>query len=335
MAARPGSRLTVYLPPGAAADAGAAELRPLPGRRLLGRHLEWPARLRRLGAHAYFGPAGLLPLGRVGMPSVLAVHDLAIYRNPAWFPGGQLLSTRLVVPSSLRRAERLAAVSASTARDLGELFGVGGSRVRVVHPGVAAAFRPSTPEAAARLRSSLGLPERFVLFVGAIEPRKNLATLLRGWAELPERPPLAIAGGWGWRYEEVRGLVEKLGEDVRLLGAVEPARLPALYAAATCLAHPAWYEGFGLTPLEAMACGTPVVCSDASSLPEVVGDAALLVDPGDVGGWRAALERVLGDAGLRAELSRKGLARASRFSWERTADGIWGALEEAVRDRSG
>jgi glycosyltransferase involved in cell wall biosynthesis len=120
---------------------------------------------------------------------------------------------------------------------------------------------------------------------------------------------------------------------VRLLGEVKPETLPALYSLATCLAHPAWYEGFGLTPLEAMACGTPVICSESSSLPEVTGDAALLVDPGDVEGWRRALERVSDDAELRAELRRKGILRAAQFSWGRTAQATWEVIDQVAARR--
>jgi glycosyltransferase involved in cell wall biosynthesis len=186
------------------------------------------------------------------------------------------------------------------------------------------------PEDLAAARRRLRLPERFVLFVGTIEPRKNLATLLDAWAELPRRPALVIAGGWGWRHQDVSDRLERLGEGVQVLNSVAGGDLPALYNLAACLAHPAWYEGFGFTPLEAMACGTPVVSSDSSSLPEVVGEAGLLVPPGDVEGWRAALERVLGDPELASRLRRQGQLRAAEFSWERSAESTWRAIEQAA-----
>ena len=144
-----------------------------------------------------------------------------------------------------------------------------------------------------------------------------------------------VAGGWGWRDEGIRERLSRLGPGLTMVGEVRPESLPALYNLATCLAHPAWYEGFGLTPLEAMACGTPVVCSDTSSLPEVTGEAALLVGPGDVEGWRRALERISDDAGLRADLRRQGILRAARFSWDRTAAATWEIIEAAATRRSG
>jgi glycosyltransferase involved in cell wall biosynthesis len=195
---------------------------------------------------------------------------------------------------------------------------------------VGPAFRPLPPDRKQEARERFGLPEQFVLFVGTIEPRKNLETLVEAWAQVPGRPPLVVAGGWGWRHEALRDKLGRLGAQLRLLGPVQPEELPGLYNLATCLAHPAWYEGFGLTPLEAMACGTPVVCSDAASLPEVVGEAAILVAPDDVQGWRAALERVTGDPALRSELRRKGILRAAEFAWDRSAVLTWEVIQRAV-----
>ena len=333
MAARRDARLTVSVPRGVDADLlGAslpgASLRPAPSAPLIGRHLLWPMELRRLGAHVYFGPTGSLPLAGPGLPSVVTAHDLAIYRHPEWFPAGQWLSVRVVVPRSLRAASAILAVSASTARDLADLFGAGSDRVTVVPEGVSASFRPMLRAELGALREQLRLPETFVLFVSTIEPRKNLGTLLEAWGRLADPPELVIAGGWGWRHEELRARLEGLAHrGVRLLGGVRPDQLPGIYNLATVLAHPAWYEGFGLTVLEAMACGTPVIASSASSLPEVVGEAGLLVDPGDVEGWTAALERVLGDDRLRQDLRAQGLERAAAFTWQRTAAATWQVID--------
>jgi glycosyltransferase involved in cell wall biosynthesis len=147
------------------------------------------------------------------------------------------------------------------------------------------------------------------------------------------RPPLVVAGAWGWRCDDVRERVERLGSGVRLLGPVPDDDLPGLYNLATCLAHPAWYEGFGLTPLEAMACGLPVVTSSASSLPEVVGDAGLLVDPADVDGWAEALERVCEDLDLAATLRRRGVLRSAEFTWSRAAQRTWRVMDRVMRSR--
>jgi glycosyltransferase involved in cell wall biosynthesis len=330
-AERPGSRFTVYTNAEPSVDQPALAFHRPPAVRLIGRHLLWPARLRRLRAHLYFGPAGLLPLGRVGLPAVLTAHDMAIYRHPEWFPRGQTLSTRLVVPRSMRRADAIVAVSASTASDVADLFGVEPGRLEVVPEGVDARFRPMPAERVDGVRRRLGLPDRFVLFVGTIEPRKNLPTLVDAWSRMRGRPPLVVAGTWGWRCEDVRERLERLAPEVRVLSAIPLDDLPGLYNLASCLAHPAWYEGFGLTPLEAMACGVPVVASGVSSLPEVVGEAGLLVDPADVEGWTAALERVCGDPDTAADLRRRGILRAAEFTWSRAAQRTWRVMDRVMR----
>lgn len=326
----PGSRFTVYTAAAPPVDSPSIAYDSVPSARLIGRHLLWPARLRRRRADLYFGPAGVLPLRHVGTPAVLTAHDMAIYRHPEWFPGGQALSVRVVVPRSMHRADAIVAVSASTAADVAELFGVERSRLEVVPEGVGPRYRPLPPEALEEARARLRLPGRFVLFMSTIEPRKNLITLLEAWSRMRDRPPLVVAGAWGWRCEDVRARIERLGSGVLPLGPVAPEDLPALYNLATCLAHPAWYEGFGLTPLESMACGTPVVASSASSLPEVVGDAGLLVAPADVAGWTGALERLCEDTALQGDLRRRGLERAARFSWERAARSTWTVMARAA-----
>ncbi len=321
--------LTVYGPAGVELPAGVqrASRSTVP---FAGRHLLWSRQLRRNGAEVFFGCIGQLPLRGVGMPSVVTAHDLAIYRNPEWFPDGQWLSVQHVVPRSLRRADRVICVSHSTARDVETLLGVPHDRLRVVPLGVDPAFSPQSEEAIADLRRRLELPERFCLFVSAIEPRKNLPVLLDAWSHLDHPPSLVVAGSTGWRAREIEVKLESAGAGVRRLGRIERQDLPALYSAALCLCHPAWYEGFGLTPLEAMACGTPVVVSSRSSLPEVVGDAGLLVDPADPDAWTEAMARVLGDDELRRELGTRGRARAASFTWQRAAEKTWAALQEVV-----
>ena len=333
---RPECRFTIYAPKGAEKQlhGPAFAYRTLPSRRLIGRHVEWPRRVRKLAPDVYFSPAGLLPLRPVGCPSVIAVHDLAIYRDPSWFPSGQTLSTRLAVPRSLRGADVIVAPSENTARDLRELFGIPPERVDVVPLGVSSAFEPMSGEDLAEARSRLGLPERFILFVSTIEPRKNLSTLLEAWAMLTDRPDLVIVGGWGWRYEPIKAQIERLGPGVHLLGSVEPDNLVSIYNLALMLAHPAWYEGFGFSPLEAMACGTPVVVSDRSSLPEVVGDAGLLVPPDDPNAWRAAMDKVLSDPDLAAGMRRRGILRAAELSWSRTAAATWRSIDRAINRES-
>jgi glycosyltransferase involved in cell wall biosynthesis len=328
---RPDCRMTVYVPQGVAGRGlPSTAYRQLPDTPLIGRHLQWPARLRKLKPDAFFGPVGALPLTDVGCPTAITVHDLAIYRNPDWFPRRQPLSTRLVVPRSLDRADVVIAVSRNTAHDVEELFGVSPTRMAIVHEGVSSSFRPLGGEELADARSRLGLPERFILFVSTIEPRKNLGTLLEAWAMMRDRPDLVIVGDWGWRYEPIRAQIGRLGPRVHHLRGVARAELPAVYNLARILAHPAWYEGFGLPPLEAMACGTPVVVSDRSCLPELVEDAGMVVAADDPDAWRKSLETLLGDAELSADLRRRGILRAAQFSWARAASQTWDAIDRAI-----
>src|SRR5690242_15841394 len=327
---RPDSHLIVYGPRGAVMYAPNTDYRLLPQARFIGRHLQWPATIRRLHPDVYFGPAGALPLGRLGCPAVITVHDLAIYRNPRWFPGRQPLSTRLVVPRSVLRADVVISVSENTAHDIVDIFGIDRARIQVVPHGISPKFRPMGAEERAEARARLGLPERFILFVGTIEPRKNLETLLDAWVLMRDRPDLVVVGSWGWNYEAVRDKMARLGPRLHHLDSVDPDELPALYNLARVVAHPAWYEGFGLPPLEAMACGTPVVVSDRSSLPEVVQDAGIIVPAGEPDEWRKALERVVGDTQLAADLRHKGILRAARFSWDRAARLTWRAIDAAT-----
>jgi glycosyltransferase involved in cell wall biosynthesis len=332
---RPDCRMTVFLPEGAARPDSSPSIayRPLPNTRLIGRHLQWPRRVRALHPDAFFGPAGALPLRDLGLPSVLTVHDLAIYRNAEWFPARQPLSTGWIVPRSLRRADALIAVSQNTATDLQAIFDVPASKIAVVPEAVSTAFHPLGAEELAEARARLQLPERFILFVSTIEPRKNLTTLLEAWAMMRDRPDLVVVGGWGWRFEPIRARMSRLGPGLHHINGLDPADLPAVYNLALALAHPAWYEGFGLPPLEAMACGTPVVVSDRSSLPEVVGDAGLVMPAGDPEAWRRALEAVVGDPDLAANLRRRGIVRAAQFSWGRSAELTWRLIDRVVSER--
>jgi glycosyltransferase involved in cell wall biosynthesis len=328
---RPGSALAVYGPANGFIDEPGVTVRALPSAPLAGRHLLWPLLLRQGRADAYLGCAGQLPLGGVGSPAVVTAHDLAIYRHPEWFPRGQWLSVKVVVPRSMRQADTVIAVSENTANDLTELLGIPRGKIQVVPLGVdLRQFRPLPRDTLRDRKWRRGLPDRFILFVSTLEPRKNFLTLLEAWERLKPRPELFVVGGWGWNIKGIEARIRRASRGLRMVGPVKPKDLPSYYNLATCLAHPAWYEGFGLPPLEAMACGTPVVVSNTSSLPEVVGPAGILVDPGDVEGWTAALQRVLEDENLQAQLGQEGLDRAASLTWERTARGTWLAIDSII-----
>ncbi|MBF8283442.1 MAG: Glycosyl transferase, group 1 [Anaerolineales bacterium] len=236
-----------------------------------------------------------------------------------------------VVPRSVARADHVLADSQATRADLVELYRTPAEKISVLYSGVHESFQPVTDLAAVRARYSLG-DAPFVLAVGTLQPRKNYVRLIQAFAAISNLQPrtsnlhLVIAGGKGWRYDAIFAEVEKLGLRDRVMfpGFVADADLPALYSAARVLAYPSIYEGFGLPMLEAMACGTPVVTSTASCMPEVAGDAALLVPPTDVDALAAALDRALTDEALRADLIARGRARARQFSWAKSAQQLLG-----------
>jgi glycosyltransferase involved in cell wall biosynthesis len=292
--------------------------------------LTLPLELAPLRLDVLHAPDFIPPLRR-NCRAVITVHDLAFLLFPALLTAE---SQRYYgqIRRAVHSAEAIIAVSASTKRDLIEHTGAPTDKITVVYEAAGPAFRPVTDATAlAAVRQKYDLPEEFVLFVGTIEPRKNLVTLLKAWANVIADCAIAnrksqianwtlvIGGKPGWLYEEILAQARELGTAVQFIGGVLPEDLPALYSAARLFVLPSLYEGFGLPVLEAMACGTPVVCSRASSLPEVAGDAALLVEPHDVDGLAAALQRALSDEALRRQMIARGLAQAARFSWAKAA----------------
>lgn len=269
---------------------------------------------------------------------VVTVHDLAFRRFPETAPHGtRWWLGRL--DRAIAGAARIIAVSESTRRDLLELYGVPPERVVVIPHGVDRdVFRPASAEELEAVRRRFGIDGPYLLSLGGIEPRKNLPGLVRAFAALPPglRPVLVIAGaGVAWNPEGGRLLDEALGEvprEVRrrivLVGYVAGGDKAILIGGAEALVYPSLYEGFGLPVLEAMACGTPVLTSDVSSLPEVAGGAAVLVDPRDLDSIRDGMERLLADDGLRGRLAQAGMARAAGFSWTETARRTAAVLRE-------
>jgi glycosyltransferase involved in cell wall biosynthesis len=257
--------------------------------------------------------------------SVVTVHDLSFLRFPEAFNRSNRNYLRLFTTLSVRRANRVIAVSESTKRDLVDLLGIPAAKITVVYHGVEEEFRPFTSSTIADFRCKLGLPEHFVLYCGTLEPRKNVDGLIAAFAKvkrearLPHK--LVLAGAKGWRYERIFALVEELGlkDEVIFPGYLAYGEQPLWYNAADVFVYPSLYEGFGFPPLEAMACGTPVISSDVSSLPEVVGDAGLLVDPGERDELADAIRKVLMDHELRLAMGKAGLLRASEFTWSRAA----------------
>ena len=280
-----------------------------------------------LHATAFVGP---LLLSR---PLVVTVYDLSFLRYPQVLAPARRRYLQLLTRISCRRARRVIAISQSTAADVADLLGIAPERIDIAPPGHdATRFRPLPAADVAAFRQRKGLPERFWLFVGTLEPRKNLVTLLQAYAQLPERLPLLLAGGKGWDYEQIFATVERLGlgESVHFPGYLAAEELALWYNCAEVFVYPSLYEGFGMPVLEAMACGTAVIVADASSLPEAAGADGTNLPPTDVDAWAAALQHSLRSDTWRAQERIRGLQQARRFSWRATAERTIGSYACAL-----
>jgi len=286
-------------------------------------HMLISAYLVKEGLDVFHSPIASLPL-TYPKKSIVTVHDLAIYKNPSWFPS-QIFSTKLLVPQSLRKADKVIAVSDSTKKDLRNIFNVKKNKLKVVHEGVVVkkiTLKSSRIDSIKKFK----LWSNYILFIGTMEPRKNLATLLRAYKKLTansqfKKYQLVLAGAKGYKSNETFDLIKglKLGKQVKYIGYVSHNQKIDLMSRANCFAFPSSYEGFGLPVLEAMALGTPVITSNVSSLPEVAGNAALLVDPEKEEEIVKTLKKLLSNKKLQASLKKRGLERIKEFSWERSA----------------
>ena len=289
----------------------------------------WLGQLARVGFNCLVPDAELfhatehllMPLR--GVSTVLTVHDLIFHLFPEHHKPLNYWYLNLALPLYCQRATAIIAVSEATRRDLVRCWGLDPARITVVHEAADPRFRPASPESIATVRQRYGLPPRFLVTVGVIEPRKNLARLLDALAILrrDEDVHLVIVGGKGWLTSEFFRKLEAFPHRraVTLTGYVPDEDLPAVYSAATLCVQPSLYEGFGLPLLEAMACGVPLVCSQASSFPEIGGDAARYFAPTDAEDMAETIRSVWHDEALRAEMRTRGLAQAARFSWARAA----------------
>jgi len=281
----------------------------------------------------------LLPLRRV--PTVLTVHDLIWHLFPQHHKRLNRWFLDAAMPLFCRRATHIIAISQCSKHDLVRFYGVPERKITVVPEAAAPRFRPAPPEQVTAVRARYGLPARYAVTVGTIEPRKNLVRLADVVARLRAGAPpsaggtdvrLVVVGAPGWLYDETLARLAQpdVADAIVRPGFVPDEDLPAVYAGAHLCVQPSLYEGFGLPVLEAMACGTPVVCARASSLPEVGGDAARYFDPRDADDMARIIAAVWDDAGLRAEMRAAGLAQAARFSWDRAAAETMAVYEQTM-----
>jgi len=255
---------------------------------------------------------------------ILTLHDISPFLTPKEHRHGRVLVYKLLTPRTLKTADKIITVSNSTKNDLINYFNIPEEKIRVILLAADEKFKPLSNKEIREAKQKYTLNFPFILYVGTLEPRKNIPSLVKAFYKLKKknlRYKLVITGKKGWKYKEIFETIDKLNlqNDVVFTGYVADEDLPALYNAADMFVYPSIYEGFGLPPLEAMACGTPVITSNTSSLPEVVGDAGIMVDPYDVDGLADAMHEVLTDEGLRANMIKKGLERAEMFSWEKCA----------------
>src|SRR5579859_4134848 len=293
-------------------------------------HVRFAAALFADRPDVTFVPAHTLPLIFPGR-AVATVHDLGYRFFPEAHPAFERGYLDLTTRTTSRRAARILADSQATRRDLIAQYGVDERKIDVVYPGVEWLQRASEAQVEA-VRAKYRLPERYLLFLGTLQPRKNLHRLIAAYLRSRVDLPLVLAGKRGWLIDN---LLEGVAADARariiLTGYIADEDVAALYSGALALVFPSLYEGFGFPVIEAMRCGTPVLCSDTSSLPELAGDAALLVDPLDVQALAGGIMRLCSDEGLRAQLVQKGYRQAARFTWQHAADLTLRALESAAQ----
>ncbi len=277
--------------------------------------------LARMENGIFHGPNYFVP--KTHLPCAVTIHDLSVYRYPQWHPRARVERMHIAVPEAIERASVILAISESTRMDILEKFKIPAERVQVTLLGVDQVYHPRSPEQLLPVLSRFGLTHNaYSFFVSSIEPRKNLLNLLAAYRCLPnairERWPLVLAGGGGWQSEEIHEDIQRAMREgwLKYLGFVNQSDLPALYAGARLFTYPSWYEGFGLPIAEAMASGVPVLTANCSSMPEVAGGAAMLVEPGDVNAIRDGLLQALEDISWRERAIQRGLQRARELSWD-------------------
>jgi glycosyltransferase involved in cell wall biosynthesis len=271
-----------------------------------------------------------------GVRNVVIIHDLGFVFHGQYLNDDARAYYERLVPRSIRKADRVVAVSSSVRGEIVEQFGVPEKDIAVISPAVdRARFNPRGKQEIELVAERYGLRSPYILYTGTLEPRKNIVGLLDAYAALPaqlrERFQLVLAGGKGWLDAQIEQRLQELAAlDIVTTGYVPDADLPAIYSGAELFVYPSFYEGFGMPPLEAMACGVPVITSNSSSLPEVVGDAAVTLDPTDTQALSEAIELVLGDAERASEMRKRGLDQAGLFTWATSAERLDGLLDELL-----
>jgi len=287
------------------------------------RHWFIPQILRLYRLDIYHNPANIIPIFYF-KKSVITVHDLAVYKHAEWFPGRQFFNLRILMPWSFIKAKKIIAVSQNTKEDLNKIFGVKKDKIEVIYEGVEDYNKIVIDETKLNERVKIAGP--YFLFIGTLEPRKNIVRLIEGFAgflkdSANKNFKLILAGKRGWKYEPIFATIEKLGlrDNVIYLGYITLEEKVYLLKRAIALTYPSLYEGFGLPIIEAMNLGVPIITSNIASIPELVIDNALLIDPYDAEAIKEAMKKITTDSQLRESLAKKGQGIAQNFSWQECA----------------
>lgn len=289
----------------------------------------------RLGHFDLYHEPNFVPF-RTGLPLVVTVFDLSVLLFPQWHPAERVKAHMAAYARGVALADHVIVGTEAVRREAQQHLGLSPDRVSAMLCGIGPQFRPQSADAVSAIRAKHNLPLRYTLYVGTIEPRKNIATLLRAFCDLPselrDACPLVLAGGWGWKADTERELFHSEAKDkgVRHIGYVADEDLPALYAGADALLYPSFYEGFGMPPVEAMACGTPAVTSTADAVCEAVGKAALTLDAHDLAGWRDVLARIAADPAYLDDYRRRGPTHAAAFTWDACARVVYGVYQKVL-----
>lgn len=289
----------------------------------------------RLGRFDLYHEPNFVPF-RVPLPRVVTIFDLSVLLFPEWHPAERVKAHEATYRRGVELADHVIVGTEAVRAEAQQHLGLPPGRVTAMLCGVGPQFRPQPPDVIAALRAKHGLPPRYTLYVGTIEPRKNIAMLLRAFCDLPSvlraACPLVLAGAWGWKADAERELFHSEARHKGAIhaGYVPDADLPALYSGADALLYPSFYEGFGMPPVEAMACGTAAITSTADAVREVVGTHALTLDALDFFGWRDALARIARDRDFLADYRRRGPAHAATFTWDACAQRVYGVYQQVL-----
>lgn len=303
--------------------------------RRIGLQIPFDMLLRKRGDIALFPNFVSLPTMRP-IKKVVAIHDLGFIYHPQYLQPANLKFLQKFVPLSIKKASKIITISESTKSQLIDNYDVKSDKISVITPAADNDYYyPRSASEVSNIRKKYGLPAKYVLFTSTLEPRKNIEGVLRSYAALDEKIKkaygLVLAGGKGWEDESILKTINELraaGENIITTGYVPDEDLPAIYSGAALFVYPSFYEGFGIPPLEAMACGVPVISADNTSLPEVVGNAGLYVKAEDTAGLTLLIEQVLANPKLAKELRQKGFKQAKKFSWQESAQQLFNLLEE-------